>query len=146
MDRELALAILMERIVRSAYSSRKSEEIQPLQWSILRYLSRSQDSGRDLASVASYVGVTSAPASRAVKTLEKRGLVEKAQSDEDRRSVTVKISAEGLRALKHDPLSRIALKLKSLSQPEFAAMSIGLRNLVLLEEDSADDNGKSADR
>ena len=34
----LAAAVLLERLIRDTYTARHSSEIQPLQWSILRYL------------------------------------------------------------------------------------------------------------
>ncbi len=133
MDRNLGIAILLEEIVRSAYRARKSEDVQPLQWSILRYLSLSPNEGRDLASIGAYAGVTAAPASRAVKTLEERGLVRKEQGHEDRRAVSIRITNQGLKVLGDDPLLKIAYRLSQLPDDELAAISSGLRKLVLSE-------------
>lgn len=131
MDRSLGIAILLEEAVRSAYKARSSKDIQPLQWSILRYLGLTPQDGRDLASVANYAGVTPAPVSRAVQTLEARGLIEKQRSREDRRAVSIRITAKGLATLGSDPLLQIAYKLRQLPDHEVEAIGRGLRKLVL---------------
>lgn len=133
MDSEVAVAVLMEQVVRSAYRARRSGEVQPLQWTILRYLSLSPEQDRDLASIAAYAGVTPAPASRAVRTLEDRGFVQKERHLEDRRALSVRITRQGLEALENDPILEIANRLKELSEKEIDVISRALRKLALSE-------------
>ena len=77
MERAVAAALLIERTARDIYEERSSSAVQPLQWSILRFLESSPTSDARVAVIAKYLGTHHAPVSRAVATLAKRGLVEK---------------------------------------------------------------------
>lgn len=138
MDSNLAAAVLIERVIRSAYAARRSEDVQPLQWSILRYLGKSPDKSRSLASVAQYVGVTPAPASRAVQTLQNRGLVSKCQNPENLRATSISITSKGLGVLEEDPLLRIASALSKLPEAKNRDFLRTLRDLVLHFENEYD--------
>ena len=134
MERTVGVALIMEELVRSAYRDRQSKDVQPLQWSILRYLSTSSVTGVPLTSIAAYCGVTAAPVSRAIKTLEKRGFVQKDEKQEDRRSLSVRITSQGLEALEDDPILRIAYKLNQLTEEEMRVVARCLRRIILLNE------------
>ena len=131
MKIEIAAALLMEQLVRGAYSGKRSSAIQPLQWSILRYLSEVSIDASDITSICNYVGVTIAPASRAVSTLERRGLVTKGKHPLSRRSVSVAITDQGRAALQEDPILKIAERISLLSQKERASLVESLRQLIL---------------
>ena len=134
MKIEIAAALLMESIVRQAYSERRSSAIQPLQWSILRYLSTTNDVTRELKSICSYVGVTTAPVSRAVSTLEKKGMVTRGEHPTSKRSVLITITEKGLAALDDDPILKIAERIAQLNPRDQDAFINAIRQLML--EDS----------
>ena len=131
MGTELAAAILMERLVRASYPEKRSSSVQPLQWSILRYLNDSESTGRDLSSIAKYVGVTAAPASRAVATLEKRGLLTKRTHPNNARTLVIQITKNGMEFLENDPMLILASRLRALSSRERATFIKTLRALSL---------------
>lgn len=134
MQIEIAAALLMEQIVRGMYSDKRSSAIQPLQWSILRYLSEAKSDARDIKSIGRYVGITPAPVSRAISTLEARGLVARGEHPNSKRSVTVSITEEGRAALKVDPILKIANRIESLDTIEREEFINSLRRLVLQDE------------
>lgn len=133
MKIEIAAALLMEQIVRETYSGKRSSAIQPLQWSILRYLSEVSADATDITSIGKYVGVTTAPVSRAVTTLERRGLVTKGEHPRSRRSISVAITEKGRAALQEDPILKIAARIDLLNHNEKMRLVESLRQLMLLD-------------
>lgn len=131
MKTELAAALLMEHLVRSAYPEKRSSSVQPLQWSILRYLRSAGDEGQSLSTIARYVGVTAAPVSRAVTTLEKRGLVTKEAGPINARAVSIEITQKGLALLVDDPMLQLARRLKQLPLEDRRAFIGTLRALTV---------------
>ncbi|MEM6374932.1 MAG: MarR family transcriptional regulator [Pseudomonadota bacterium] len=136
MDKHLATAILLETLVRSAYADRRSGSVQPLQWSILRYLRQTAPDPRSLQAIARYVGVTAAPASRAVDTLNKRGFLTKKRNPDNARSVSIAITSQGLELLENDPLFAIGEQIRQLPAEERSAFIRTLRHLVLHKDES----------
>lgn len=133
MKIELAAALLMESIVRSAYSEKHSTAIQPLQWSILRYLSNQTSEIRDIKSICSYVGITTAPVSRAVSTLESKGLVVRGEHPTSKRSVSITITGKGITALQDDPILKIAKKLELLNPTERKAFFKAISQIMTID-------------
>jgi DNA-binding MarR family transcriptional regulator len=119
MDKEVAVAVLMERMVRDMYPEKSSSAVQPLQWAIMRYLRTAPVSKARVATIADYLGTTHAPVSRAVATLKRRGLVESAAgTNGTQRRAPLQLTSCGLDALNNDPILSLAERVKSLSQPE----------------------------
>ena len=134
IKKDVAAAILMEKIVRDVYSNKGSREVQPLQWSILRYLERASANSSDLTSIARFLGLTLSPVSRAVQTLEKRGLVTKRPDPQSGRAVVVSLSNEGRATLEADPILKIAKKINVLPEGEREQFRNALRSLWLLAD------------
>ena len=133
MKVEVAAALLMERMVRDAYSEKHSTAIQPLQWTILRYLSATSEETRDIKSISRYVGITPAPISRAVSTLEGRQLVKRRPHPASKRSVMVTITEKGLEKLEDDPILKIANSITSLNERDRDRFVRILRQLMINE-------------
>lgn len=113
----LAAALLLESIVRRIYTERGSCEIQPLQWSILRYLDGASGTGCTMTKIRSFLGVTHAPVVRAINTLSRRGLVRQKANPEDARSKLLSLTPKGIAKLKSDPILSVVEYLEA--QPEF---------------------------
>ncbi|RBO55181.1 hypothetical protein DSD19_00055 [Rhodovulum sp. BSW8] len=128
---DLAAAVLMERIVRDAYDSKSSSAIQPLQWSILRYVERSPEDRCTLTLIASYLGLTHAPVSRAVRTMRDRGLVGQRSHPRDARSAIISLTEAGRAALELDPIRKIGLLVGTLPDSERAAIKRALRSIAI---------------
>lgn len=148
IKKDVAAAILMEKIVRDVYSNKGSREVQPLQWSILRYLDRAAAKSSDLTSIARFLGLTLSPISRAVQTLEKRGFVTKRPDPQSGRAVVISLSDDGQAILEADPILKIAGKIGALPEAEREQFRNALRSLWLLEQmEDGDANGADlADR
>lgn len=131
-DKQLAASIvLLERFVRDIYPSKHSSEIQPLQWSILRYLSRMPPDRCELRWIAQFLGLTRAPVTRALATLEARELVTQKTSGTDARTKTVVLTSDGMKILEEDPVVQAVKKLRLLSESDQADFVKIIRTLAL---------------
>ncbi|WP_414898688.1 MarR family winged helix-turn-helix transcriptional regulator [Rhodovulum sp. YEN HP10] len=126
---DFAAAVLMERIVRGAYETKNSSEIQPLQWSILRYLDRCAEDRCTLTLITGFLGLTHAPVSRAVRTMRDRGLVRQRSHPRDARSTIISLTDAGRDALELDPIRKIALLVCTLPDADRSAIKRALRSI-----------------
>lgn len=138
-DKQLAASIvLLERFVRDIYPAKHSSEIQPLQWSILRYLSRMPPDRCELRWIAQFLGLTRAPVTRALATLEARELVVQKTSGTDARTKTVVLTNDGKKILDEDPVLQAVKKLRVLSDCDQAHFVKLMRTLALSTEGGED--------
>lgn len=133
-SRSFASAVLIEKIVREAYEKRHSSEVQPLQWSIMRYLSLATEDRCTIAWIASFLGVTHAPVVRAVQTLLRKNFVVQEVNEADGRSKIIKLSREGLMHLNDDPLLSVAERIDKLSEDEKQSLISAVRRLISIDE------------
>ncbi len=105
---DTGLALLLERLVRSVYDQRDDVKLHPVQWAAMRYFARAGQLTRTVSGLAGYLGITKGPASRSVGRLVSRGYLTSEVSTIDRRSAIITVTEEGRRALKQDPLFRLA--------------------------------------
>ncbi len=129
---ELAAAILLEKIVRDAYERKNSGEVQPLQWSILRYLRRESSERATLGRLAKFLNITHAPVSRAIKTLVKKGFVKQSPNPTDARSHFLILTENGKTALEKDPILGVAQRIQRLPAAERDALMKSIRSMALL--------------
>ncbi|MEZ6030063.1 MAG: MarR family transcriptional regulator [Hyphomonadaceae bacterium] len=118
------VARLLEQTARAVYDSRGPRAIHAGQWAVLRYLARAGRQARTVGGVASYLGVTHAPASRAVSSLARKDLVVVRADPEDRRVRRIDLTTTGRALLEHDPVHRLTAAIEDLSadkQRELAA-------------------------
>lgn len=119
-----AIARLLEQTARAVYESRGPKAIHAGQWAVLRYLSSAGRPARTVGGVAAYLGVTHAPASRAVAALARKQLVVVKADSEDRRVRRIDLTSTGKTLLDHDPVHRLIGAIEALSadkQRDFAA-------------------------
>ena len=129
--RLLGLASLFEQLVRATYDRRGPSELQPAQWSALRYFERAGASARTVSGLAKFMGVTLGPASRAARALERRGLLASEKNSADGRSVIYTLTSVGQKRLGADPLIRLAKALGRLAPSDIATLS---QSLVVLSD------------
>lgn len=118
------VARLLEQTARAVYESRGPRAIHAGQWAVLRFLIRAGRQARTVGGVATYLGVTHAPASRAVAALARKQLVTVKTDNEDRRVRRIDLTAAGRSLLEHDPVHRLTAAIEALSaekQRDFAA-------------------------
>ena len=115
---DLGLAALLEQTVRAIYDKRGPHEIHPGQWSAMRFLARAGAEARTVNGLATYLGVTAAPASRAAQALLKRGFARQEPHPRDGRSHILTLTDEGRAALAQDPIARLASAVGALDRDE----------------------------
>ncbi|MFV0291782.1 MAG: MarR family winged helix-turn-helix transcriptional regulator [Paracoccus sp. (in: a-proteobacteria)] len=128
--RAFASAVLLEKIVRDAYEKRRSSEVQPLQWSIMRYLSLASEDRCTIVWISGFLGVTHAPVVRAIKTLLRRNYVVQKVNPADARSKIVTLSREGWLQLNADPLLAIAERIEKLTEDERRVLNTAVKQLI----------------
>lgn len=128
---DVAAAVLIEKIVRATYPSREPGAIQPLQWSILRFLDRVPEEQCTAHMVAKFLGITAAPTSRAIQTLVKRDFLKQEKSTLDARSNLLILLPAAHEALKHDPLMRLAECVSNLPEDEKGLFKKSLERIVV---------------
>lgn len=114
--RLVALAVLLEQTVRQIYPERSPQAMHPGQWAALRYLARANREAATVAGLARYLGVTLAPASRAISALIRKGLVKGEPDTRDRRIVRLSLTEEGKKLVAQDPILRVAEIIGDLPQ------------------------------
>lgn len=128
---DIAAAILLEKVIRDSYDKKAASEIQPLQWSILRYLEGAPEPRRTMTWIRSYLGLTHAPVVRAINTLKKRDLVIQTEYPDDARSKLLSLTESGLETLKSDPILGVAQHLHSLPEEERQMFRNLIRTLAM---------------
>lgn len=129
--RLIASVVLLERFVRDIYPVKQSSAIQPLQWSILRYLARTSAERREVRWIAQFLGLTRAPVTRAIATLESRNLVEQQINGEDARTKTVTLTELGIGTLAQDPIILAAGRIRTLPEIDQEHFIRSIRSLAL---------------
>ncbi len=120
------IARLLEQTARAVYDDRGPKAVHPGQWAVLRYLARAGRQARTVGGVADYLGVTHAPASRAVASLARKKLVEVEADSEDRRVRRIDLSPSGRQLLEKDPVHRLTAIIEAFDGPERAAFAATL--------------------
>jgi DNA-binding MarR family transcriptional regulator len=110
-----AVARLLEQTARAIYESRGPRAIHAGQWAVLRYLARASKQGRTVGGVATYLGVTHAPASRAVASLARKNYVTVKADTEDRRVRRIELTPAGKALLAHDPVHRLTTAIEGMT-------------------------------
>lgn len=136
--RAFASAVLLEKVVREAYEKRQSSEVQPLQWSILRYLSMASEDRSTISWIASFLGITHAPVVRAVKTLQQRNYIVQQPNPTDGRSKIVRLSNQGWVQLNNDPLLAVAERIEMLAEDDRDALTNSVKRLIARPEADGD--------
>lgn len=119
------VARLLEQTARAVYEARGPKAIHAGQWAVLRYLAKAGRQARTVGGVATYLGVTHAPASRAVASLARKDYVTVKPDPEDRRVRRVELTEAGRALLSQDPVHKLTDAIGALSaekRKDLAAM------------------------
>jgi len=117
------LASLYEQVGRAIYEGEGRSELQPAQWSALRFFQRAGAKARTVSGLARYLGVTMGPASRTANALERRGLLRAEKNPDDARSTLFSLTIEGELQLENDPQMRLVAALETLEDTERDGLS-----------------------
>src|SRR5437868_13961345 len=78
-------------------------ELSPAQWMALRYFARANPFSRTPSAFAAFQATTRGTASQAIKALEASGYLVRQRSKADGRSVSLRLTNKGNKALTRDP-------------------------------------------
>ena len=126
------IARRLEQTARAVYDDRGPKAIHPGQWAVLRYLARAARESRTVGGVADHLGVTHAPASRAVAALARKRLVEIETDAHDRRVRRIGLTAAGRELLARDPVHRLTAAIDDLADTDRRALAATLDRLFAI--------------
>ncbi|WP_282604363.1 MarR family winged helix-turn-helix transcriptional regulator [Pelagibius sp. Alg239-R121] len=126
---DMGLSLLLEQTARSIYDKRGPADIHPGQWSALRYFARANRKARTVAGLATFLGVTRGPASRATTSLVKQGFLSSEVNEQDRRSPLFTITEKGDNVLKDAPIIRLASAISAMERKQRMDLAESLEQL-----------------
>lgn len=136
----MRVADLLERLSRLIVNDGHHGGLKPVQWEVLRYLARANRFSRTPSALTAYLGSTKGTVSQSVIALERKGWVAKKRGGEDKRSVTLELTAAGREKLGEDPLEALELAVADLGLDRAAALEESLA--ILLQHRLAATGGK----
>lgn len=125
-----ATAEVMAQVLRITASLAFTEGLNPAQWAALRYFAQANASARSVVAFARHHGTTKGTASQTIAALQKKGLLDRQPSREDRRSVTMNLTEHGRAILAHDPLNELAEAIAGLDTSQHDALADGLDQVL----------------
>lgn len=127
----LATSVILENIVRMAYSERAPGHVQPLQWAIIRYLASCEDEFATVGFTARFLGLSHSPVSRSIETLRKKGLVEPHPHPFDGRGGIYKLTQAGRDFAVNDPLRDVAKTIDSLPEALKLDFNLAIEKIII---------------
>ncbi len=133
------IADLLVHVGRAARSEESRSDLTATQWACLRFFAAANGSTRTPSGFACFQATTRGTASQIIKSLERRGLIQRHRSVRDRRSVRFDLTETGRATLQRDPLGDLIHAIDRLDWTErapflstlsrLASVLSGLRNV-----------------
>lgn len=95
---------LLIHLGRAARCEEGASGLTAAQWTCLRFFARANDPARTPSAFADFHATTRGTASQIIRSLERRTLIARTRSENDRRSVRFDLTQAGHAMLDHDPL------------------------------------------
>ena len=105
-------------------------ELSPAQWMALRYFARANPFSRNPSAFAEFQATTRGTASQAIKALEARGYLVRQRSKADGRSVSLRLTRKGKKALARDPFEALVDAVDALDPNEQTSMHHALHQVL----------------
>src|SRR5438105_5036464 len=105
-------------------------ELSPAQWMALRYFARANPFSRTPSAFAAFQATTRGTASQAIRALEASGYLVRQRSKADGRSVSLRLTNKGNKALARDPFEVLVRAVDSLDVKERTAMHHALHQVL----------------
>jgi DNA-binding MarR family transcriptional regulator len=105
-------------------------ELSPAQWMALRYFGRANPFSRNPSAFAEFQATTRGTATQTIKSLEAGGYLVRRPSKVDKRSVSLRLTNKGKKALARDPFEVLVRAVDSLDAKEKAAMHDALHQVL----------------
>ena len=107
-------------------------ELSPAQWMALRYFARANPFSRNPSAFAEFQATTRGTASQVIKALEASGYLVRQRSKADGRSVSLRLTSKGKKALARDPFEVLVRAVDSLDAKEQTAMHHALHQVLTI--------------
>jgi DNA-binding MarR family transcriptional regulator len=122
-------AELLVQVGRLVQAEGYDGELNPAQWMALRFFARANQFSRTPSAFAEFQATTRGTATQTIKSLEAGGYVVRRPSKADKRSVSLRLTSKGKKALARDPFEILVRALDSLDGKERAAMRRALHQV-----------------
>lgn len=124
------IALPFERLSRLMRAAEHDGGLNPAQWEALRYLARANRFSNSPGALTRYLGATKGTISQTVIALERKGYIVKSARSGEKRSVELKLTANGEDVLKKDPWATLAAAAEELGGKTKRRLAKGLRELL----------------
>ena len=105
-------------------------DLSPAQWMALRFFARANSFSRTPSAFAEFQATTRGTASQAIKALEAGGYLVRQRSQADGRSVSLRLTSKGKKAIARDPFEVLVRAVGSLDAEEQTAMHDALHQVL----------------
>src|SRR5262252_3955613 len=105
-------------------------ELSPAQWMALRFFSRANQFSRNPSALAEFQATTRGTATQTIKSLDAGGYLVRQPSKADRRSVSLRLTSKGKKALARDPFEALVRAVDALDAKERTAMHHALHQVL----------------
>jgi DNA-binding MarR family transcriptional regulator len=123
-------AELLLQVGRLVQAEGYSGELSPAQWMALRYFARANSFSRNPSAFAEFQATTRGTASQAIKAREASGYLVRRRSKVDGRSVSLRLTSKGKKALARDPFEVLVDAVDTLDANEQASMHHALHQVL----------------
>ena len=123
-------AELLLQVGRFVQAEGYNGELSPAQWMALRYFARANPFSRNPSAFAEFQATTRGTASQAIKALEASGYLVRQRSKADGRSVSLRLTSKGKKALARDPFEVLVRAVDALDANEQASMHYALHQVL----------------
>src|SRR6267142_2738056 len=123
-------AELLVQVGRLVQAEGYDGELSPAQWMALRFFARANQFSRNPSAFAEFQATTRGTATQTIKSLEAGGFLVRQPSKADRRSVSLRLTSKGKKALARDPFEVLVHAVDSLDAKERTAMRRALPQVL----------------
>jgi DNA-binding MarR family transcriptional regulator len=123
-------AELLVQVGRLVQAEGYDGELSPAQWMALRFFARANQFSRNPSAFAEFQATTRGTATQTIKSLEAGGYLVRQPSKADRRSVSLRLTSKGKKALARDPFEVLVQAVDSLDANERTAMRHALHQVL----------------
>src|ERR1700688_2547953 len=123
-------AELLVQVGRLVQAEGYDGELSPAQWMGLRFFARANQFSRNPSAFAGFQATTRGTATQTIKSLEAGGYLVRQPSKADRRSVSLRLTSKGKKALARDPFEVLVCAVDSLDAKDRPALRRALHHVL----------------
>jgi DNA-binding MarR family transcriptional regulator len=123
-------AELLVQVGRRVQAEGYDGELSPAQWMALRFFARANQFSRNPSAFAAFQATTRGTATQTIKSLEAGGYLVRQPSKADRRSVSLRLTSKGKKALARDPFQILVRAVDSPDAKDRSAMRLALHQVL----------------